>query len=167
MDVAVRVFGDYDGIIYDDPQHEDQAEHGHHIQGNPKTLHQEKGTGERDRDPQGGHPGNAEIEKDAEDHQYQGKAGKTVSFERIEPIVDVHGKVIKETQVNTGWKTFFILSDELPDAPGNGNGIASFFFAYGEVNGRLAIETAKGCGLFEVVSHPGHLGYSEDIPLGI
>ncbi len=112
--IAIRVFGNHDGIVHDDSQHQDEAEHGDHIEGDPEALHEEQGTGEGDRDPQGGHPGNPKIEEDAEDHEDQDEACQAVPFERVEPILDVYGSVVESTEGDAGRKAIFILSDELP-----------------------------------------------------
>ena len=71
LHMAVGVFGDDDGVVHDQPEHDQERKHADHVDAVPEHGHHDHGGQHGHGNPQGGDQGHPEIEKEVQREEQQ------------------------------------------------------------------------------------------------
>ena len=149
--MRIDVFSDYDGVVDDYPQSNQERKQRKHVQRLVELEQHGTGTQKRNGDPHRHPECQLQVQKHGEDHKDQDQALHAVAEQQIESIADFHGRIAPDSKRVAWRKRFF--PDVFADGIGHGKQVLAGRGAHINGKARTAVDAADRGGVDKLIPH--------------
>ncbi len=158
---GVHLLGGDDGVVHDDPEHEDEAEDGGEIDRQSEQRHEREGAKEGHEHAYGDPEDGVEPEKEADADEDEDEAAAGVLQQQADAALHDLRAVAHELEFDAVREALVFFEDVFFDLLGDVDGVLGAFTHDGDVNAALAIDARDHRVLVEAVGDGGDLTESE------
>ena len=102
--IGLNVFGNHDGVINQQSDHDDQTKHGQEIEGSSGQSHEREGSAQRERQTDKHPPRGSPRQRKKQQHEDQHATHGGIACQKINSTLNKTGKITADGEVNLIWQ---------------------------------------------------------------